>query len=149
MGAFKQLNLFSTFASLLNFINVRCVISKCSKPLSTVVLLLGVYAMHFFLYQGLMTSSGGPASSGIINNGIPHNSSGKHHDPSSVECRSLFKYDAAKQLSHPEPGAIVIELHVNAPQFCLIAGNHIPASSSFQLSDESYKLFVLNGVFLI
>ena len=125
---------------------------KCSSrflnPLHKVSLLLGVYALHLFLFLGLTVFSTS-SFAGQSNFRIPTGSSHANHDPASVECRSLFKYDDSKQEVKVAHFPIAAEFYTAS--YCNISiGSPVNnAPHPPKLSDEVIKRYRLLGVFLI
>ena len=115
------------------------VISKLSKSAITVVVLLVVYVMHFFLLEEVLISK------------VQSNTYATHskHDAGSVESRALFKYEGSRQFVHmPEaPVVAVVGNDIMTPQ--VITAPVIHAKYVFVLPNKSYKRFSMNSVFLI
>ena len=115
------------------------IISKLSKSTITVVVLLVVYVMHFFLLEEVLISK------------IQSNTYATHgkHDAGSVESRALFKYEGSRQFIHihEAPVVAVVSNDIVAPE--IITAPAIHAKYVFVLPDKSYKRFSMNSVFLI
>ena len=120
---------------------------KVFSPVHKVSLLLMVYALHLFLFLGLTAFS--HTTFGILTGGHISGKSGKQHDPASVECRSLFKYDDSKQHIDVDHIPVVTPLQANiyAPYRANTFGIVLPVANTF--SGESNKRYCLFRVFLI
>ena len=120
---------------------------KVFSPVHKVSLLLMVYALHLFLFLGLTAFS--ITSFTNLNGGHTSGKSGMQHDPASVECRSLFKYDDSKQHIDLDHIPVVTPLHANIyrPYRANVSGTDLPVANP--LSGESNKRYSLFGVFLI
>jgi len=108
---------------------------------------MGVYLLHLLLFVGLTVFSS-PSYAGTIH--TPVGNHGRHHDPASTECRSLFKYEDSKQQLHVDDFPVATIQALPNPQSSppvITAGS--PAVPSFILSDVSNKRYRLLRVFLI
>jgi hypothetical protein len=120
-----------------------------SNQLHKISLLLGVYALHLFLFIGLTVFSA-PSYAGAGKINVPAGNNSKQHDPASVECRSLFKYEDSKQQLHLDDFPIITVPVLSNPQSSSsVISAGIPAFPSHALSDVSIKRYRLLGVFLI
>lgn len=122
--------------------------AKLSNAAHKVSLLLGVYALHLFLFVGLAAFSH-PSFTGFYNAGHPADNSGTNRDPASVECRSLFKYDDSKQIiaSNSLPESIV--LNTNTFLQDMSVSGIVTSALTFKPTYTYSKLYCLFGVFLI
>ena len=122
---------------------MKKIISKLSKSVCTVVLLLGVYGMHFFLFESLLVSKTEQCK-------IPASQSSNNQDPSSAECRALFKYEGARQFLHVEAApAAAILFHKALVPVVISLPTKTPGILAFVLPEKCYKRYSLNNVFLI
>jgi hypothetical protein len=122
---------------------------KLSNQTHKVSLLLGVYALHLFLFLGLTVFST-PSYAGANKISVPSGNHSKQHDPASVECRSLFKYDDSKQQLHLDDfPAVTVRVQTNLYSSSSIISAGISAPPSCKPSDVSIKRYRLFRVFLI
>ena len=122
--------------------------ARFSYQLHQVSLLLGVYALHLFLFLGLTVFSNASLA-GESTFRVPAGSSHASHDPASVECRSLFKYDDSKQQVQVADFPLVAQFITNLYSFPSIEKAGVKSVPSIELSDVSIRRYCLFGVFLI
>ena len=127
---------------------MRSLSCKFSKTTLRALLLTGVYAAHLFLFIGLTVFSQ-PSSVGVHSTSQPVDHSGTSHDPASVECRSLFKYDDSKQqlVSNSLPESAVLNSYIIPSD--LSASKVITSSFAIKPAFSYSKLYCLFRVFLI
>jgi len=119
-----------------------------SNQLHKVILLLGVYALHLFLFLGLTVFSQSTYT-GLANISAQAPHSSNHHDPASVECRSLFKYDDSKQQLNADYFPVTAYFHTHLYLNPSVVRAGIAAYPPFKLSDQGNKRYRLLQVFLI
>jgi hypothetical protein len=116
--------------------------------LQKVSLLLGVYALHLFLFVGFSVLSS-PSFASAVHIRFPAGNHSSHHDAASTECRSLFKYDDSKQQVHVDDFPLVFNdkaVFYSDRHYLTVLSSGF---QSFICSDVSYRRYCLLKVFLI